>query len=69
MAEVVKGAGLKIRSRMGSWVRIPLPAPFINNREFDNAFRFWKHLRKFQLYIGLCQKLRSAMQQKTIFWS
>ena len=22
MAEVVKGAGLKIRSRMGSWVRI-----------------------------------------------
>ena len=27
MAEVVKGAGLKIRSRMGSWVRIPLPAP------------------------------------------
>ena len=29
MAEVVKGAGLKIRSRMGSWVRIPLPAPFI----------------------------------------
>ena len=28
MAEVVKGAGLKIRSHMGSWVRIPLPAPF-----------------------------------------
>ena len=28
MAEVVKGAGLKIRSRMGSWVRIPPPAPF-----------------------------------------
>ena len=27
MAEVVKGAGLKIRSQMGSWVRIPLPAP------------------------------------------
>ena len=27
MAEVVKGAGLKIRSHMGSWVRIPLPAP------------------------------------------
>jgi hypothetical protein len=27
VAEVVKGAGLKIRSRMGSWVRIPLPAP------------------------------------------
>ena len=26
MAEVVKGAGLKIRSRMGSWVRIPPPA-------------------------------------------
>ena len=26
MAEVVKGAGLKIRSQMGSWVRIPLPA-------------------------------------------
>ena len=25
---VVKGAGLKIRSRMGSWVRIPPPAPF-----------------------------------------
>ena len=25
---MVKGAGLKIRSRMGSWVRIPLPAPF-----------------------------------------
>ncbi len=29
MAEVVKGAGLKIRSQMGSWVRIPLPAPKI----------------------------------------
>ena len=28
VAEVVKGAGLKIRSRMGSWVRIPPPAPF-----------------------------------------
>ena len=27
VAEVVKGAGLKIRSRMGSWVRIPPPAP------------------------------------------
>ena len=27
MAEVVKGAGLKIRSHMGSWVRIPPPAP------------------------------------------
>ncbi len=26
VAEVVKGAGLKIRSRMGSWVRIPPPA-------------------------------------------
>ena len=26
MAEVVKGAGLKIRSHMGSWVRIPPPA-------------------------------------------
>ena len=34
MAEVVKGAGLKIRSHMGSWVRIPLPAPFfvLNSR-------------------------------------
>jgi hypothetical protein len=28
---VVKGAGLKIRSRMGSWVRIPPPA-------FDSLF-------------------------------
>ena len=27
VAEVVKGAGLKIRSHMGSWVRIPPPAP------------------------------------------
>ena len=27
VAEVVKGAGLKIRSRMSSWVRIPPPAP------------------------------------------
>ena len=26
VAEVGKGAGLKIRSRMGSWVRIPPPA-------------------------------------------
>ena len=31
MAEVVKGAGLKIRSHMGSWVRIPLPAPLPSN--------------------------------------
>ena len=31
MAEVVKGAGLKIRSHMGSWVRIPLPAPFLSS--------------------------------------
>ena len=30
MAEVVKGAGLKIRSRMGSWVRIPPPALLSN---------------------------------------
>ena len=29
VAEVVKGAGLKIRSRMGSWVRIPPPAPIL----------------------------------------
>ena len=29
VAEVVKGAGLKIRSRMGSWVRIPPPAPHL----------------------------------------
>ena len=28
VAEVVKGAGLKIRSHMGSWVRIPPPAPY-----------------------------------------
>ena len=33
MAEVVKGAGLKIRSHMGSWVRIPLPAP--NSKKQD----------------------------------
>jgi hypothetical protein len=30
---VVKGAGLKIRSRMGSWVRIPPPAPRPFNHE------------------------------------
>ncbi len=30
VAEVVKGAGLKIRSRMGSWVRIPPPALYSN---------------------------------------
>ena len=33
VAEVVKGAGLKIRSRMGSWVRIPPPAPFSLHHE------------------------------------
>jgi len=33
VAEVVKGAGLKIRSRMGSWVRIPPPAPLSQHIE------------------------------------
>ena len=40
VAEVVKGAGLKIRSHMGSWVRIPPPAPrfytvFYTNKLFQ----------------------------------
>ena len=39
MAEVVKGAGLKIRSQMGSWVRIPLPAPNLKNSQ--TAIRYF----------------------------
>ena len=40
VAEVVKGAGLKIRSRMGSWVRIPPPAPPFRHffMRFETAF-------------------------------
>ena len=38
VAEVVKGAGLKIRSQMGSWVRIPLPAPRFFTQNTNSKF-------------------------------
>ena len=37
VAEVVKGAGLKIRSHMGSWVRIPPPAPSLKKANCMNV--------------------------------
>ena len=40
VAEVVKGAGLKIRSHTGSWVRIPPPAPKTHHRKPFYVVRF-----------------------------
>ena len=52
MAEVVKGAGLKIRSRMGSWVRIPLPAPSVAIPNPPRRGGFVEHSMQNRLTLG-----------------
>ena len=52
MAEVVKGAGLKIRSRMGSWVRIPPPAPHLPILNPPRRGGFDEHSMQNRLTLG-----------------
>ena len=72
VAEVVKGAGLKIRSHMGSWVRIPPPAPrfytvFYTQKTISKITGFRKITSLLAQYI--LQYFQSSLTNRTIIKS